>query len=421
MVQEKILVSRGTTLFMLMCLFVLFFQNSLQVFFPLLNYFDEFLSLAFFALYILQTLSTQKAILSDLVLIFLSFVCILIGFVGNYLSKGQSSFFFQVSDVVSIFRFILLYIGLKNYYSLNYFKINYRAVFKIIIPILKVYVLLLFTLSIVNIFKNINMSYDVRYGIRSFAFVFGTPGLVINQMTYALIFFTCYKINSSKLNVNIFIGLTLIIIAATLRARAFILIIVYVGLYFFSLILKSKHYKLKILIGSLVVTISGFSQFEYYFLNGSYITPRERFVTGAGILMKEYWPFGSGFGTFGSSAAAQNYSNIYYQLGFSSLRGLSPDNQLFLNDNYFPMIFGQLGILGGMIFVIILILFATSFVTNFFVNKCAGNKLISGFVIADIFLSSVQSSYLAHYSNVALIFIAMFCFGTLKKGKCTLD
>ncbi|MGG5359053.1 hypothetical protein IGI57_002109 [Enterococcus sp. DIV0213j] len=73
------------------------------------------------------------------------------------------------------------------------------------------------------------------------------------------------------------------------------------------------------------------------------------------------------------------------------------------------MIFGQLGLIGGILFLIFLFNFAKNFVRQFafLVPKA---KVISSFILFDMFFSSIQSSYLAHYSVVALLFIFMMLF-----------
>lgn len=390
-----------------------FFQNSIQIFFTPFNYFDEIVSLLFLGIYLIQILKEEKILSIDLIFFAISTFCIFLGLYGNHISHAQSNFVFVIADIVSTFRFIYIYMGLKTLFNLTLNKkLMYTQIFYWLGLVLKLYVSIVFAFAILNLFININMSFDTRFGLRSFAFVFGTPGLVINQMTYALIFFTTYKKIISK-KVNFYIGITLIIILLTLRARALLLVVGYFGMYFATVWTRSRHMKIKALIGGATLTLLGYSQFRYYFLLSD-LTPRRRFVDGAIQLMRTYKPFGSGFATFGSSAAAQSYSEIYNVLGFTYLRGMGPMDQLFLNDNYFPMIFGQLGIIGAIFFLVLLYLFARDFLRNYFMNRNATSRVISGFIILDIFLSSVQSSYLAHYSVVALIFIGLFCLNALK-------
>ncbi|MFD0898342.1 hypothetical protein [Loigolactobacillus binensis] len=411
-VREK---NRSFFISVLVCIavLILFFQNSLQTIFAPFNYFDEFISILFLTLYFIRLVYCKVISKSDLLFLVLSIICIIIGFIGNYISNGQSSFFYIISDIVSTFRFLWLYIGLKSRYSYSFNRIlMYKKIFLFLGFIFKIYVVFVFTFGVINLFSNIHMSYEIRYGLRSYAFIFGTPGLVINQMTYVLIFLTAYKEFLGK-NVNTYIFMTLATIIFTLRSRGFILVVVYFGLYWATVWTTNNHIKLKSIFGGIVLVILGYSQFKYYFLADDF-TPRRRFVNGAIQLIHTYIPFGSGFATFGSSSAAQHYSQTYYDMGFSILRGMGPVDQLYLNDNYFPMIFGQLGLIGAVVFIYLLYYFAKDFLKTFFINCSSTSRVISGFILSDIFLSSIQSSYLAHYSVVALIFIGMFCLNALK-------
>lgn len=49
-------------------------------------------------------------------------------------------------------------------------------------------------------------------------------------------------------------------------------------------------------------------------------------------LMMEHFPFGTGFGSFGSSIAANYYSPIYERLGYQNNYGMSSEYSGFLTD-----------------------------------------------------------------------------------------
>ena len=64
------------------------------------------------------------------------------------------------------------------------------------------------------------------------------------------------------------------------------------------------------------------------------------------------FPLGVGFGRFGSSVAADDYSPLYYQLGFADRFGLAPGPGAgqFLNDSQWPAIYAETGWLGAACF-----------------------------------------------------------------------
>ena len=63
----------------------------------------------------------------------------------------------------------------------------------------------------------------------------------------------------------------------------------------------------------------------------------------------KFFPIGSGFGSFGSSMAAQYYSRLYYKLGYNQMDGigLGEDKKgIYLSDTFWPIIIAQTGWIG---------------------------------------------------------------------------
>ena len=389
--------------------FILFFQNTLMGYGSFFGVFDELLAVFFFLYYILFGLKKDKEkfklFIITLILIFgvLSF---------NYYFKIQVHKMAIIEDIVSIFKFIFVYLGVTVFIDKNKDKLQIKKILNIISPILKTYLLVLTILAVLNIFYDIGMSVEIRYGIRSFSFIFGTPGHLINQMTYTLLVLYAQKIYLNKKNV-LWILLVLFITISTLKTRAFILVALFIVFAYIFTYKKRKKLGVQILLIGIILLLLGYSQFEHYFLNEG--TPRQRFVSGAVILVKEKFPFGTGFGTYGSSAAAKYYSPLYYKLGFANRFGMSPTDQRYLNDNYLPMIFGQFGLFLALLFIILVFLYSKMIIYNKRTYQ-AEIKLITYFFIFDIIFSSIQSSYLAHYSIVSLSFI-YYLFYTKKLGE----
>ena len=159
----------------------------------------------------------------------------------------------------------------------------------------------------------------------------------------------------------------------------------------------------------IVAVIIGFPQFLKYFVNGEKANlgtaPRLLFLQGGIQLFKQYFPFGSGFGTFGSSTAATHYSDLYYMMGFDKVAGMSPENPVYLNDTFWGMIFGQLGFLGTVFYALMLggalwILYQRARKTS---NRYI--RLAALFYAANALMSSIQSNYPGNNSMVMLTFL----------------
>ncbi len=74
-------------------------------------------------------------------------------------------------------------------------------------------------------------------------------------------------------------------------------------------------------------------------------------------IAKDFFPFGSGLGTFGGWIAAIYYSPLYSRYGISSVYGLEKDGH-FLTDTFWPYITGQFGFIGILMYVWILFSFS---------------------------------------------------------------
>ena len=67
-------------------------------------------------------------------------------------------------------------------------------------------------------------------------------------------------------------------------------------------------------------------------------------------VIRDYFPLGSGFGTFASWASGVYYSPLYFEYDLDGIIGLRPDEYSFVSDTYFPVL-AQFGILGVCLFV----------------------------------------------------------------------
>ena len=75
------------------------------------------------------------------------------------------------------------------------------------------------------------------------------------------------------------------------------------------------------------------------------------------LIMKDYFPIGTGFGSYGSSMAAQFYSRLYINLGYYryTAQGMSEENGDFLSDTLWPIVIAQTGWIGTASFVMALL------------------------------------------------------------------
>lgn len=74
------------------------------------------------------------------------------------------------------------------------------------------------------------------------------------------------------------------------------------------------------------------------------------YLTGLQIMV-DYFPFGSGLGSFGCKAARDEYSPLYYKYHLDKIWGLAPENPMFLADTFYPIVYSEYGLVGVFLFL----------------------------------------------------------------------
>lgn len=104
-----------------------------------------------------------------------------------------------------------------------------------------------------------------------------------------------------------------------------------------------------------VVIFFTWTKFNAYYVEGFQDDAQEMarplaYETGMKIMFQDYIPFGSGFGSFGTAAAAKEYSPLYFKYQLNNIWGLDPSNPMFLADAFYPTL-AEYGIVGLFFFL----------------------------------------------------------------------
>lgn len=104
-----------------------------------------------------------------------------------------------------------------------------------------------------------------------------------------------------------------------------------------------------------VVIFFTWTKFNAYYVEGfqedaEAMARPATYETGMTIMFRDYIPFGSGLGSFGTVAAAKEYSPLYYKYHMDEIWGLSPENPMFLADAFYPTL-AEFGIVGLFFFL----------------------------------------------------------------------
>ena len=412
----------GATGLISLILTVFLFQTLLENYIFETSYIDEGLAVFFFCFFVLELITSWEISAKDLLICALVIMITAAGLYGNIRTGIQDQKAAVLLDIVSHFKFAVMVLGVQSFGRRHY--ADYCRAIRVPVFLAKIYLTVIFAFGVLNLFVNLGMYGEIRYGMRAYAFVFGTPGIVTNTVLYIfMLLFMESALCPGKRN-TVFLAMAESLMLMVLKSRSFILAAAILMLYETLIIEKKKSISLRMLVIGAVGGLIGYPQYQNYFVNGVTAntgqSARQLFWQNGIELFKEHFPFGTGFGTFGSGTAASYYSNLYYTLGFNNIAGMQPDNTKFLNDTFWPMIFAQLGLVGTIPYTALLLFILYEICRK---GKETGNGhiMLAVYMYAiNVLFSSIQSSYPGNNSMVMLTFIATlmpFCAGLAEEAE----
>lgn len=169
-------------------------------------------------------------------------------------------------------------------------------------------------------------------------------------LTCAMIYYLFSKQTKQNRNIAILIMLLGLISG---KSKYFGECVVFIALVIFvksKINFTSVSTLLKVAALGCVVIFFTWTKFNAYYVEGFQDDAQEMarpltYETGMKIMFKDYIPFGSGLGSFGT-AAAKEYSPLYYKYQLDNVWGLNPENPMFLADAFYPTLaeFGLVGL-----------------------------------------------------------------------------
>lgn len=342
--QSKILCAPLADLFLLVLFNCLLFAVPLGEIIPLASYLEEACSVLILILGIFvskgRVLNNWERCASVLY-----FILVIIGCCGNVAYGIQQEPVAIAMDIIASTKFFIALIGGYLYFSAK----DTRLIFELVEAEAKILSIIFFTLATLNLFIDTPMRSTGRYDIPAFQGLWPHPSyLVISLVALVSVLSVNWKKN------RIFLLLAILVIASSLRSKAFAI----AGVYICLSILLNQSGRVGIsqiaLIAICAICI-GWSAFELYYgasaSGGGYA--RFELQETSFRIADEYFPLGAGFGTYGSNASGRYYSPLYYQYGLVNVWGLQPDNYSFLSDTFWPTVIGQFGWIGLMVYALI--------------------------------------------------------------------
>lgn len=384
-------------IFLVVLFVIAFFQQKLLQIFPVFSYCDELLTI--WAIYNICKYRFVNPIYVYMCLI----ICVLVGIgvYGNYISKYNREINVIIGDIGNCFKVFITFLGSSLYFIHNLSYQQYEQFIKKANQVSHCLLIVLGLMAFINLFMDIGMRPEYRYGIPCFSFIFVGSG------NLAFLFYTLLIVQTMSLEFDrsiknrLFILLAILVWLSTLRSRVFLFVIFY-GLLYWFVICKDKRIRIgisNVLIGAILFYLVCYDQAKVYLDNDA--TARYNLLYVGYKLMIKYLPFGSGFGTFATDAAVKYYSPVYYEYGLDRIYGLSPDDPAFAHDCYWPAIMGEFGILGTMFFLL-LVFYLFKLMFKFVYNKFQLMVII--FVCFTQIIASTATAVFFHYVTVWLMF-----------------
>lgn len=390
-------------LFLLLLSILILFMQPLKTAVSFLSYIDEVVILICFLAYIFAIVIKKRKttyVESRIILILLSFI--LLGILGNITSHVDRPVSAVITDIISYSKFAIVSLG-----GFLLFKRSKAtdSIFSITIKIVHLLVIIGLFLAIANQFFDLGMRDDRRYGLYCFKFIYDSAAIFSWYCYMFLILLTIDLIRGYSTRKIIYIALNMFMWVFTGRSRGYAFIAIYLFLFVLFKIneMRKKQMKIRIryfiLLGALAITIA-WNRIVFYFTTTS--QARNILLTKGIQLLKDYFPLGAGLGTFGTAAAQKYYSPIYSMYGLSNIYGLTADNPLYLTDTFWPAVMGEIGIIGVILFAILLYYIFKHLYINIAVNNIA--RFIIIFVIVSILGSSIATSVFAQNATIGDIF-----------------
>lgn len=362
------------TVLWVLLVILLTFQSALQKLWQPLSFIDEAVALVGLLCAAYGIVVEKRKILSGSVLPLL--VClgvfVISGLLGSVLYRYQS----WKSVIIDLYTNLKFFFAIGTGYFLfrdaEWDQLKQAGLISV-----KIIVAMLFALFLLDrIFVLYPMEY--RYGIRSAILIFEHSTYLAGAMAFLVVLLTVFY---EKQNIP-FLAMALIMIVFTLRSKAIASAAAYAVMFLLFIRFRLKiRLSYAAAIGAACILL-GWPKIQYYFLDLSGGSARSIFLRTAFQIMKDYFPIGTGFAAYGSAEAAKHYSPVYYQYGFqyrwdvrdvsdveNSLQRIASDYWLtkyyeedpsfvyrpaFLNDHFWPTIFGQTGVIGTIAFVLAL-------------------------------------------------------------------
>lgn len=397
--------------YLLILIFDIFiFEGCISRIIPQISYSDEILAiistLCLFSIICLRPKRIKILNKNDFKVILCLFIFIIIGFLSTFIyNRNFNITIGMLKDILAV---------IKPFTNFLFFIIIFKNVDKdkLLLKISKrcrLYIFIIFIFCVINYFIDIGMGQEVRFGFRSFRFLYTHP----TYLVFSVVILICILVANNDKKDKPYIIMGIIILISTFRTKAFVFILAYflIDIYYkYSNKLKVKHLIILGIIGGIFAS----SKIEDYFRYGLYAARPALYIVAVKILI-DYFPFGTGFCSFASSLSGKYYSSVYAKYGINNVEGLTISNYAYMADSFWPYILGQFGLSGTVIYLLMLFNLYKSIKSRYLSLKNK-QKAIDLLVFYLLFASTAEAIFIDITGQFAFIILAVF-LGSYQNNK----
>ena len=334
--------------FFIIVMYIFVFQNLIQQYVNFVGYFDELIAIMIIPLLIIILSMKKKWNIKKIDLVILSCLLgiLIIGVYANLRYQYQP-INIVLSDILVFYKFFLVY---YLFQILNKEKLLQTYSNKISKHI-DIIVMGLFFFTIINYIFEFFPSEQKRYGIMVNQLFYTNP----TSLVAICVFLLGIKVYFTKKINTITTYMLCIIIFTTLRIKAIGFLVIFAIISIYVCKKQEKITALKIGILAVICILIAHQQIEYYFI-GADNSARASLLSTSFKIANDYAPIGTGFATFASHFSGESYSPLYTMYGIQNVYGLTKEKHNFISDSFWPMILGQFGYLGTILYLIVIVL-----------------------------------------------------------------
>ena len=402
----KKIIQDGKEYIFIICVFLFVAQNGLAQKCSAFKYVDELFALLVVPLLFVWLLKKKKVVKwTKETILFAFFLSVfwLFGW-GGYFRYHLQPFANAAKDSYLNLKFFMA-VG-TSYLLFADDTLDFHGIRKKIWPVLNGVTGILFILCLLDLCFGI-FSAGERGGMRAVKLFYDAYTVLVGNCVFLSAMYLWYYDRKQKW-ITVPLAMLVFVMLSTRRVKAMGAAAIIVFVYLLILYGKKKiSRKVKLFAGIVFCAATAAALYQlinYYYMMGVE-SARAVLTIGGPFIAKDHFPFGTGWGTYGSAASIDPYSPVYGMYRMAGVWGLSPDFPDFICDTFWPMVLGQCGFFGFAAFIGVLVLFIRKILTLKY-NRCA----FASALIPLLYLFVSSSSESAFVNPIAIPFAFWFGF-----------